>query len=251
MKTYRVATFFTLLLISSHMIHGQGVVPPTNPNDPAAASAASPSPPATDPAAATGNGDYTADPSATGADPSATGTTATGQCKSTYHTTVATDADCKTYCQTKVTKANGNAIVDPQTYDNNGVLCCNCRFKRLAPSNAPPGAAILSGGGISSSSTPTTTPTTASPIDQSNPATFRPPTQEEIAYAINPNSPVIPPEGTQMVYTVLRVLGTPWTLPLPFEQQVAFIYALSNVTGLVWQYMGAAVCVCFVCQKSQ
>ena len=85
----------------------------------------------------------------------------------------------------------------------------------------------------------TPSPPPAPPVPTLDPKTFRPPYGPQLADASNPDHQVDSRNNEQMNYAVIQVLGMPWELPLSQQVVEAFIYAMSNVTGAVWQYRGA------------
>ena len=72
-----------------------------------------------------------------------------------------------------------------------------------------------------------------------DPRSFRPPYGPQLRDAVDPNHRIDPKKNEEENYVVLQVIGVPWELPLSQQQIEAFVYAMSNVTGAVWQYRGA------------
>jgi len=259
----------TLVLLTA-LASGQGqIVQPPAPTTPVpdAGSAAdlaasyaenTPGGGAVDPTTDTGTGDYSSPASdggastssdySSGSDYSTSGSSnsndpaspdPTTGCKTKYQVQTTSLQDCQSFCQTKVDKARNkgtDATIDPTLYPFSTYTCCNCKFKRIKSPPTPPGESP-----VPSTIDTSPTPGGSSLIKPMDPSTFNPPTQTELTNAANPAYVPNVSSGESMVYVVMRAMGMPWTLPLPYDQILDFIYAFNNVTGAAWQFKGAAV----------
>ena len=152
-------------------------------------------------------------------------------CRNPYHTLVLDAVTCDSRCSDKLVRADGQATIAPEVYDSKfSGLCCNCNFERtpgiVNPTYIPAaGAPVV-----------TSAPVVTAPLD---PSINLPPTTDELISVVDPAYVIIPNPGEINTYAVLRITGGPFTLPLPYEQTLAFVYAFDNVTGEPWQIKGA------------
>ena len=144
--------------------------------------------------------------------------------------------ECSAFCQAKVDGNEDKAKVTPEPYDFDGTLCCRCNYEKTDTAGVqdPTPEEIKPTTGV------TPVPPEAPVLD---PTSFQPPSQADLDQATNPMyAPPLGP-GKKMNYVIIQIRGMPWQLPLNEQQVEAFVYAMNNVTGVPWQYKGAAPAV--------
>ena len=182
-------------------------------------------------------------------------------CKSPSHLMTGDMNACTSFCQEKVVGVEDKAMVTPQLYDFEGMQCCKCNYEKLntapdvgdtydayeVPSYGD-GGAYEAPPAVPDVSQPEKNPEPSPPKEPAapktpalDPASFEPPSWKQLKQSVDSSyEPPMKP-GETMNYAVIQVLGMPWKLPLTEQEIEAFVYAMSNVTGIAWQYKGAMV----------
>ena len=146
--------------------------------------------------------------------------------------------ECNAFCEKKIVGNEDKAKVTPETYDDNGNQCCKCNYEKI---NTGGGEDLTVPTAVESNPAPEVIPEPFVPV--LDPASFQPPSQADMAQATNPMyAPPVGP-GKKLNFAVIQIRGMPWQLPLNLQQIEAFVYAMNNVTGVPWQYKGAAPAV--------
>ena len=129
----------------------------------------------------------------------------------------------------------------PESYDFEGTLCCRCNYEKIE-------TAVVETVEVQNPAVELVKPTpevipVPPPVKVLDPTSFTPPSQADLDQAINPlYAPPVGP-GKSMNYAIIQIRGMPWQLPLNEKEVEAFVYAMNNVTGVPWQYKGAAPAV--------